>query len=331
MLEGNDVIMKMRAVLFEKPMTWDEVRLTEVSIPKVKPGWVLIKVKAFGLNHSELVLRKNEIRADYIKKPVIPGIECVGEIEDPSDSRFSKGDHVVALMGGMGRSFDGGYCEYALLPEHHVFLVQSKMDWSELAAVPETFYTAYGSVIEGLQLKKEDVLLVRGGTSALGLAAIQLAKTVGCQIIATTRKTERIALLEDIGATYGLLDDEDLLKKIKEIYPDGVTKVLELVGAFNIPKMDKILRRGAIICVTGQLGNRGSEGLEVIKSIPNGCYVTSFHSNYPSQSDLDEIFKRIDQYKIKPVIGRVFSLQEIATAHEYLEMHYVPGKLVVRI
>ena len=121
----------MKAVVLTEPVRGDEVSLTEYPVPKVRPGWVLVKVKAFGMNHSEQILRQGEIRADYIQKPLIPGIECVGEIADPSDSSFKKGQKVAALMGGMGRSFNGSYGEYALLPVHHVFSVVSSLSRKE--------------------------------------------------------------------------------------------------------------------------------------------------------------------------------------------------------
>ena len=123
----------MKAVVLTGPVRGDEVSLTEYPVPKGRPGWVLVKVKAFGMNHSEQILRQGEIRADYIQKPLIPGIECVGEIVDPSDSSFKKGQKVAAIMGGMGRSFNGSYGEYALLPVHHVFSVVSSLSWIELA------------------------------------------------------------------------------------------------------------------------------------------------------------------------------------------------------
>lgn len=188
---------RMKAVVLSEPTRAEAVCLTEVPVPEVRPGWVLVKIHAFGMNHSEQILRQSEIRADYIKKPVIPGIECVGEIVDPSDSRFQTGQKVAALMGGMGRSFDGSYAEYALLPSHHVFAVSSDLPWEELAAVPETYFTAWGSLFEGLNLKPEDTLLVRGATCALGYAAIQIAKALGCQVIATTHKKEKLKLLQD--------------------------------------------------------------------------------------------------------------------------------------
>jgi NADPH:quinone reductase-like Zn-dependent oxidoreductase len=95
----------MRAVVLDKVTYAKDIALSETEVPSVRPGWVLVKIKAFGMNHSEQILRESEIEASYINKPVIPGIECAGEIADASDSNFRCGQKVVALMGGMGRSF----------------------------------------------------------------------------------------------------------------------------------------------------------------------------------------------------------------------------------
>ena len=170
----------MRAVVLTEPTPAENVVLSEVRVPQVRTGWVLVRVKAFGLNHSEQILRLDEIKADYINKPIIPGIECVGEIVDPSDSHFQIGEKVAALMGGMGRSFNGSYAEYVLLPISHVFSVQTDLFWAQMAAVPETWFTAWGSLFESLQLTPDDTLLIRGVTCALGYASIQLAKALHC-------------------------------------------------------------------------------------------------------------------------------------------------------
>ncbi|MBD5186644.1 MAG: alcohol dehydrogenase catalytic domain-containing protein, partial [Bacteroidales bacterium] len=150
----------MKAVVLTKPCKAEEMALTEIQVPQTRPGWVLIKVKAFGINHSEVLLRQFEVAQDYIKKPIVPGIECVGEVVDSSDSGLAKGQRVIALMGGMGRSFNGSYAEYALLPVSHVFPIENNLDWDELAAIPETFYTAYGSLSQSLQLNSDDTLLI---------------------------------------------------------------------------------------------------------------------------------------------------------------------------
>jgi len=321
----------MRAVVLNGTCEANKMQVSQIGMPAVKPGWVLVKVKAFGLNHAELVLRQYEADASYIKKPMVPGIECVGVIEDPSDSHFLKGEKVVALMGGMGRSFDGSYAEYALLPQSHIFSVNTTLDWTKMAAIPETFFTAHGSLFECLQLEKDDILLVHGATSALGLAAIQLAKATGCIVIGTSRKPERLDFLRDVGADYVVVDNERLNDEILGAFPNGISKVLELVGPVAIPKTSKLLKKHGIICSTGQLGGTPKDGFDVIKNIPNGVYLSSFYSNYPTQEIMDDIFKMIDEHHIVPIIGNVMTLDENGTAHELMERNQANGKIVIQM
>ena len=158
----------MKAVSICDVTKAEEVCLTETPVPEVRPGWVLVKVKAFGMNHSEQILRLSEIKADYIQKPIVPGIECAGEIAHPSDTEFKTGQKIIALMGGMGRSFNDSYAEYTLLPANHVFAVDSGLEWEEIAAVPETYFTAWGSLFECLHLQPKDTLFIRGATCSLG-------------------------------------------------------------------------------------------------------------------------------------------------------------------
>ena len=212
----------MKAVVLDRVTNATDIVLSRKEIPEVKPGWLLIGVKAFGMNHSEQILRLEEIKYDYIKKPIVPGIECVGEVVDESDTSFKKGQKVMALMGGMGRSFDGAYAEYALLPEKIVFSIESDLSWSELGAIPETYFTAWGSLFEALNLQKRDTLLIRGASCALGYAAIQIAKALGSKVIATTHKESKLELISE--ANEILIDDGQLTGKIK-----GVTKALDLV------------------------------------------------------------------------------------------------------
>ena len=321
----------MKAVVIERTCSAEEMIIKDVPIPVVKPGWVLIKVKAFGINRAEVSLRSYEGDKPYIKLPRIPGIECVGEIADPSDSNFKTGQRVVALMGGMGRSFDGSYAEYALLPVSHVFSANTELDWTEMAAIPETFFTAYGSLYDCLQIQSEDIVLIHAATSALGFAAIQLAKSIGCTVIGTTRKKERLESLKEIGADFAMLDDGTLSKQVVKVFPSGITKILELVGEAAIEETSKLLKKHGIICSTGQLGGSSTQGFDVIKSIPNGVYLSSFYSNYPTQEIIDEIFNHIRKCNLKPHISKVFTLDEIAQAHLLMEQNKANGKIVVLV
>ena len=315
----------MKAVVLDKITEGKDIVLSNAPIPEVRPGWVLIKVKAFGLNHSEKLLRLNEIRADYIQKPIIPGIECVGEIVDPSDSGLAVGQKIVALMGGMGRSFNGSYAEYALLPRRIVFPINSKLSWDALGAVPETYFTAWGSLLECLQLTVKDTLLIRGATCALGYASLQIAKALGCKVIATTHREDKLPLIAQ--ADEAVMDDGKLTGKLH-----GVTKALDLIGPRNLKDTLTAVEKGGIVCQTGLLGGvYALNGFDPIKDIPNGVYLTGFFSNYPTQQIMDEIFAFLNDKKLVPVSGKVFGFDEIRDAVIAQDEGCVNGKIVVKL
>ena len=322
----------MKAVVLTKPCKAEEMTLTEIDIPEIRPGWVLIKVKAFGINHSEILLRQFEVAQDYIRKPIVPGIECVGEVVDPSDSGLAKGQRVMALMGGMGRSFNGSYAEYALLPISHVFPIESNLDWDELAAIPETFYTAYGSLSLSLQLNLDDTLLIRGGSSTVGIVALQLAKAMGAKVISTTRSEKKADLLRGYGADDVILEGEDFRKRFLEKYPAGATKVLELIGASTLSESLRLTATHGIVCHTGLLGGvYGLKNFDPIKDIPSGVYLTGFYSNNPTQPQIKDMMSLIENGDIHPVIARKFTLENISDAHLLAEQRGQIGKIVVTV
>ena len=314
----------MKAVVLDRITEGKDIVISDAPIPAVRPSWVLVKVRALGLNHSEKLLRLNEIRADYIQKPVIPGIECVGEIADPSDSGLTIGQKVVALMGGMGRSFNGSYAEYALLPRRIVFPIESDLAWEALGAVPETYFTAWGSLFECLHLTEADTLLIRGATCALGYAAMQIAKALGCKVIATTHREDKLPLIA--GADEAVIDDGKLTGKIH-----GVTKALDLIGPRNLRDTLTAVEKGAIVCQTGLLGGvYALNGFDPIKDIPNGVYLTGFFSNYPTQKVIDEIFAFISEKKLTPKYGKAFDFENIKDAISSQDNGSVDGKIVVK-
>ena len=319
----------MKAVVLTHSCEAADLTVSDVPIPSVRPGWVLVKVKAFGINHSEVILRGAEVDNDYIVKPVIPGIECAGEIEDPSDSSFTKGQRVISMMGGMGRSFNGSYAQYALLPRSHVFSVDTDLEWEELGAIPETFYTAYGSLTESLRLQEGETLLVRGATSTVGTAAVQLGKAMGATVIATSRSERRAPLLRSIGADYVIVDDATFRSSVLGQFPHGVDKVLELIGPKSLYESLRLVRRGGIVCNVGQLGGQFTVAqFDPIKYIPSGVYLTGFFSNYPSQKAVDELFSLLRLARIHPLVAGTFPLEKIAQVHALSEKGS-GGKLVV--
>lgn len=317
----------MKALVLEKSTEVSNLSLSEIDIPKVKDDWVLIKVIAFGLNHSEALFRKFEIDNEMFKKPIVPGIECIGIIENPSNTNFKKGDKVIALMGGMGRSFNGSYEEYVLLPKKNVFKVNTKLDYIHLAAIPETYYTAWGSLFTCLNLQEKDVLLIRGGTSSLGIASIILAKSLGSKVYVTVRNNNNNKLLEYLGVDGIIIDDNDQIKDKINIKFD---KILELVGPKTLRESLNLLNLGGICCSTGILGNVYTlDKFDPIKEIPNGRYLTGFYSNYPTQEEIDELMNFIDEYSIIPEIGKVYSFANIQEYSKDLEDGTTNGKGIV--
>ena len=320
----------MKAIVLTGPCEATEMKVSEIPVPKVQPGWILVKIHAAGLNHSEALLRLFEIGNDYIKKPIVPGIECVGEVEDPSDSGLAKGDKVVALMGGMGRSFNGSYAEYALLPSSNVFKVNTDLSWIELAAVPETYFTAYGSLTECLLLQKGDVLLVRGATSTVGLAAIQIAKAMGATVIASSRRDSSFAKLKAIGADYCVVDDGNIAARMTaEFRPN---KVLELIGPATLQDSLRLVSHPGYVCNTGILGNKFTvPNFDPIKYIPNGVFLTGFFSNFPTQEAIDGMLRLLETSGQKPLYSKVFKLEDISEAHTLLEKGGAGGKIILDI
>jgi len=314
----------MKAVLIDKPTKSEEIELIETSIPVLQSGWVLVKVKAFGINHSEKLLRMFEIKNDYIKKPIIPGIECVGIVENASDTDLKRGEKVIALMGGMGRSFNGSYAEYILLPRKNVFRIKSDLPFELLGAIPETCFTAWGSLFECLRLTKEDTLLIRGATCALGYAAIKIANALGAKVIGTTHREDKVALLKECDEV--VLDEGELVGKVK------ADKVLELIGPKTVRDSLKCLYRGGIVCQTGLLGGVYTlEGFDPIKEIPNGCYLTGFFSNYPTQAIIDEMFAFFNEKRLEPSVGKVYDFKNIRTALMDIDAHKIDGKVVIKV
>jgi NADPH2:quinone reductase len=219
-----------------------------------------------------------------------------------------------------------------LVPTKNVFTVDTDLDWPELAAIPESYFTAYGSLFNCLQLSSRDVLLVRGGTSATGLAAIQLAKCMGSTVLASTRKESKSDFLRTHGADHVLIDDGTLKKQLLNLYPNGINKVLELIGPETLSESMSMVSHLGIVCVTGILGKIGTiEHFYPIKDIPTGVYLTGFSRNSPTQAVIEEIFEHLFKHNIHPAISKVFSLNEIGKAHALMENNTANGKVIVRI
>ena len=323
----------MKAIIVENAGPPDVLQIKEVPRPIPKPGWILIKIHAFGLNRSELFTRQGH--SPSVKFPRILGIECVGEVEEDPEQVLQKGQKVAAIMGGMGRDFDGSYAEYTCIPRKNVIPFESTLDWCILGAIPETFLTAYWTLMDGLEVKKDQTILIRGGTSSVGMAAISLAKNMGLKVYATTRNSEKESILTKNGANKVIIDDGAIAKTVKLLNPNGVDRVLELVGTTTLLDSLQCTAPKGIVCNTGILGNWKMDEFEPLTAIPSTVRLTTYTSENITTSNSGKILQKIiediqnDRYNAN--LDKEFDFDEIVKAHQYMENNLAKGKLVVRV
>lgn len=318
----------MRAVVLSGPGPVENLAVTELPVPEPPDGWVRIRVRAFGLNRSELHTRLG--LAEGVVFPRVPGIEATGVVD--SDCDLPRGQQVAAMMGGMGRVFDGGYAEYTVVPRANVVPFDSALPWAVLGAIPETLQTAYGSLTTGLDLRGGQTLLIRGGTSALGFATTALAKDLGATVLATTRSPERLAVLREHGVDHPLVDDGQVAAQVRDLVPDGVDAALELVGTPTLPDTLAATRVHGTVCFTGMLSNQWLvRDFYPIGYLPKGVRLTAYGGE---AADLPaEVLQRyLDQVaagEVDPGPTTVYRLEDIRAAHDDLEHNRRVGKLVV--
>ncbi|MFC8452021.1 zinc-binding alcohol dehydrogenase family protein [Kitasatospora sp. NPDC057223] len=321
----------MRAVVLDAPGPVERLRLVRLPVPEPEPGWVRIKVEAFGLNRSELHTRLG--LAQGVTFPRVPGIEATGTVDLDPDGVLRPGQPVATMMGGMGRTFDGGYAEYTVVPRAQVIPFDSGLPWEILGAVPETLQTAYGSLTVGLDLRAGQSLLIRGGTSALGLVAATLAKDLGATVLATTRNAGRTGALADHGVDHPLVDDGEVARQVRAILPEGVDAALELVGTPTLPDTLAATRVHGTVCFTGMLSNQWTvPDFYPIAYLPRGVRLAAYGgeaADLPAQV-LQRYLDRIAAGEITPGPSHVYPLDEIRAAHTDLEHGHRLGKLVVR-
>lgn len=322
----------MKSIVLHTPGGPDNFIIEERPLPTPPHGWVLIQIKAFGLNRSELMTRKG--LSPSVKLPRVLGIECVGIVIADASGEFTIGQQVAAFMGGMGRTFDGSYSEFAALPKSILMPFTSQLPWSLLGSLPEMFQTVYGCLHLALKLSQNDKLLIRGGTSSIGMLAAKLANHHGAIVISTTRSPDKITKLLENGVTHALLDDGNISAKINAIYPDGIDKALELVGIDTLPDTLQSIAPGGITCMAGMLSEKWSfEQFAPMESIPPTVCLTTYDSGSirVSTTAFQTFLDEIENGHIKLNEPYVFSFHQIVEAHQFMDSNTATGKIVITI
>ena len=323
----------MRAMVIQEFGGPEQLRQRDLPDPVASDGEVLIRVRAFGVNRAETYLRRGAWGREVAR---VSGIECVGQVEHDPSGRLARGEKVAALMGGLGRTRNGSYAELTVAPATNVVPIRTTLGWPDLAAIPECYATAWACVVDQLRVTTGQRLVIRGATSALGQAAVNVAHGLGAHVTATTRRVERLDGLHALGADDAVLECSELSPDIRRRVPGGVDAVLDLLGNSTFSDSLRMVRRHGTVCIAGFLGGPDAVSFDVLRDFAPGAALTFFASfrfgtpEYPlSDVPLQRIVERAErgQYRTRPV--RVFQLGDLPEAHRLMESNEAGGKLVV--
>lgn len=321
----------MRAIVLETFGGLDSLVYRDIPEPEPAPGQVVIEIKAFGLNHAEMHMRRGE----WAEAAQVIGIECVGLVKSCPGGEVPVGAKVAALMGGLGRTINGSYAEVTRVSAANVALIDAELPWAELAAIPETYATAWTCLFRNLEIARGQTLVIRGATSSFGQAAVKMAVNAGVRVIATSRNPDRFALLTALGAERVEREGPDLSQRIAEA--KRIDAVLDLVGNSTILDSLAMLRRGGRACLAGWLGGLAPiTDFNPLLQMASGVHLTFFGSfvfgtpGFPlSDVPLGEIARDVAAGRLQAKPARIFGFDQIREAHRVMEANEAGGKMVV--
>lgn len=325
----------MKAIVIEKTGGREVLMIKDITEPATPKGSVKIKVKAFGLNRAEMFFRMGSY--GKLSVPRVPGIDAVGEIIEDGTATFKKGQKVITMMGGMMMARDGSYAEYVTAPVNNVYAVNVEISWEELATLPQAYGTVWVALDHSLKIKAGETLLVRGASSSVGLAAMAYAKSKGLTVIATTRNKANIHRLKSFGADYVVIDNGIISEKVKEIYPQGVDKALEIVGGTTVKDTILAIKPYGEITVIGLLGGSLTiENLHMMAELGDGVKLSFSKSGHLGtelipldKAPFNGIAKDIINGRWPSLLTKTFQFGQIKEAHKLMEQNEAVGKIVV--
>ena len=315
----------MKAVVVSTPGGPEVLEVVERPKPVLKAGWTLVKIQGFGINHSEIFTRKGQ--SPSVKFPRVLGIECVGLVEETTREDLKIGQQIISIMGEMGRAFDGGYAEYTLLPNEQIYPIKTELDLESLIALPETYYTAFGSFLN-LKIEEKESVLVRGATSGVGIAFAKLLKGQFPEIhlAGTSRNLAKEEQLKVVGFDQVILEKDGVLHTKEQF-----DKVLDLVGPSTILDTFARTAEGGIICSCGLLGGQWTvPDFDPIEMLSRNLYLTTFASGNVFHDKLQALVDFVEQYRVDVQPEKVYQIDQIQEAHAYLEGRHSFGKVILK-
>lgn len=328
----------MKAYVITTPGGPESLELIEIPDPKAEKGQVSIKIKAFGLNRAEAITRMGG-SGNAVKFPRVIGIECVGEVLDCPSGELEPGQKVCAAMGEMGRAYDGSYAEQTVVPVSNAFPIETSLDWTTFAAIPETYFTAWGCCFETLKLDTFDKpkVLLRPGASALAIAMTQIINHLGGEVIGVTRSDNKVQRLLDAGMSEVIVSSVSIAEKVLDIWPDGADGILDtIVSEATLADDFNIRNDQAYMCLAGSLtdsyGGAKAGSFEEAMAQPRVSYYDSGTISVEKDGkNIQEIVDRVEQKIYDPFIDTVFDYSELKKAHELMDKNAFAGKVVINV
>jgi putative PIG3 family NAD(P)H quinone oxidoreductase len=311
---------------------WNEVSLEMVEMPSPKAGEALVQVEACSVNRADLLQRRGLYPPPAGASRVL-GLDFAGfVVKGPPISAFQENDRVFGIVAG------GGYGRYVAVAADHLVAIPENLSFTEAAAAAEVFFTAYYNLFIQAGIKAADVLLLHGGGSGVGTAAIQLGSSIGAKVVITAGSEDKIRRALDLGASEGInYKQDDFAGRVLDITMNmGVDIILDWIGAPYLRRHLEVLKTGGRLVIIGLMGGSGGEinlapivtkRLKVIGSVLRSQ--SKEEKAVITRGFIDTVLPLLKSGRVKPIIDRIFSIRQVEDAHRYLSKGEHFGKIVL--
>jgi len=324
----------MKAIIITQPGAPEVLQLAERPTPTFTADEILVKVAAAGINRPDVFQRKGNYPPPAGAPQDIPGLEIAGTVAEVGDnvSRWKVGDKVCALVMG------GGYAEYCTVPEGQCLPIPENLSFVEAASLPETFFTVWSNVFDRGHLQKGESLLVHGGSSGIGVAAIQMAKALGSTVYTTAGSDEKCKFCEKLGAAKAInYKTENFADAIKQLTNNkGVDVILDMIGGdYTAPNLQSLAEEGRLVFINTMKGKDVNIDLSIVmrkRLMITGSMLRSREISFKAaiaQKLEKHIWPLLKSGEIKPVIYKIFPAEQAAAAHQLMESSEHIGKIVL--